>query len=297
MDLDKYYNNLTELPVEDIQYLVIHHSATSPDVSIEDIHQMHLNEGFTCVGYHCFIKADGTIQWGRLMDSQGAQSYGFNHCSLGVCLAGYFHRDNINKGQWSDKPTDAQLKSLLEVLVNWKKKIPQQVKIVGHRELCPTSCPGDGFSHLMLQGISLKVDALLKGKPEIKPVEKKIPYQDLIKKYSKEKNLRFSFVAGLIEKESSFNPRAVSINDAKGLMQAKQGTFNQYSSGDIFDPENNIRAGCSYLSWLKTHFGIDQADNSKSVELLISGAYNQGQNSPTFQYAKKVQELSLKYKE
>jgi len=295
MDLSKYYDQLTPLPVENIEYLVVHHSATSPDVDIEDIHRIHLNEGFTCVGYHVFIKSDGTIQYGRPMDSQGAHAYSSNHNSLGVCLAGYFHKDKVNAGQWSDKPTDAQLSSLVEVLVNWKKKIPQAVKIVGHRELCATSCPGDGFGTLTLQGISLKVDAILKRNQEVKPPKKKIPYQDLIEKYSALNNLRFAFVAGIIEKESSFKPLSVSVSDAKGLMQLKQGTFNQHSSGDIFDPENNIRAGTAYLSWLKTHFGIVQDDNSRAVELLISGAYNQGQNSPAFQYAKKVQELSLKY--
>lgn len=296
MDLDKYYNDMAELPVENIKYLVIHHSVTSPDVDIEDIHRIHLAEGFTCVGYHAFIKKDGTIQYGRPMDSQGAQSYGFNHCSLGVCLAGYFQLDGVNRGQYPIKPTEEQRKSLVTVLVNWKRKIPQEVKIVGHRELCQTACPGEGFTDYMIKDITEKVNELLKTKPTEKPV-KKIPYEDLIHKYSKEKNLRFSFVAGLIEKESSFKPQAVSISDAKGLMQLKQGTFNQYASGDIFDPENNIRAGCSYLSWLKNHFGIDQTDNSRAVELLISGAYNQGQNSPAFQYAKKVQELSKKYEE
>jgi hypothetical protein len=225
----------------------------------------------------------------------GAHAQGFNDCSLGVCLIGYFHRDSVNKGQWPDKPTDEQLTSLVEVLTNWRKKIPQKVEIVGHRQLNTTSCPGDGFGNLTLQGISLKVDTILKRKPEIEPPKKKVPYQDLIEKYSALNNLRFAFVAGIIEKESSFKPLSVSVNDAKGLMQLKQGTFNQYSSGDIFDPENNIRAGTAYLSWLKTHFGIIQDDNSRAVELLISGAYNQGQNSPAFQYAKKVQELSLKY--
>jgi soluble lytic murein transglycosylase-like protein len=133
------------------------------------------------------------------------------------------------------------------------------------------------------------------GKKNEPVTQKKIPYEDLIRKYSSLNNLRFAFVAGVIEKESSFKPGAVSISDAKGLMQLKQGTFNQHSSGDIFDPSNNIRAGCSYLAWLKNFFGIDKADNSKPVELLISAAYNQGQNSPGMQYARKVQELSGKY--
>ncbi len=38
MDLSQYYNQMSELPVEDIKYLVIHHSATNPDLDIEDLH-------------------------------------------------------------------------------------------------------------------------------------------------------------------------------------------------------------------------------------------------------------------
>lgn len=276
MDLSQYYNQMSELPVEDIKYLVVHHSATSPDLDIEDIHRMHLNEGFTCVGYHVFIKSDGTIQYGRPMDSQGAHAYSSNHNSLGVCLAGYFHKDKVNAGQWSDKPTDAQLSSLVEVLVNWKKKIPQAVKIVGHRELCATSCPGDGFGTLTLQGISLKVDAILKQeKPEIIPLpvtgDKK--YNELVVKYARQYNLRPEFVHSIIFQESSYNPKAVSKSNAKGLMQLLPLTWKEVTeklcieNPDPFNPEQNIRCGCYYLDWCRKNMNLEWA---------MACGYNQG---------------------
>ena len=276
MDLSQYYNEMSELPIGNIKYLVIHHSATSPDLDIEDLHREHLNNGWLCIGYHVIIKKDGTIQYGRPMDSKGAQVEGFNSCSLGVCLVGYFHRDKVNTGQWSDKPTDEQLKSLVEVLVNWKRKIPQEVKIVGHRELNATACPGDGFTYLLLEGISKKVDAILKQeKPEIIPLpvtgDKK--YNELVVKYARQYNLRPEFVHSIIFQESSYNPKAVSKSNAKGLMQLLPLTWKEVTeklcieNPDPFNPEQNIRCGCYYLDWIRKN--MDQ-------EWSMACAYNQG---------------------
>lgn len=272
MDLSQYYNQLTPLPVENIEYLVVHHSATNPNVDIEDVHRIHLNEGFTCVGYHVFIKADGTIQYGRPMDSQGAHAYNSNHNSLSVCLAGYFHKDKVNTGQWSDKPTGKQLKSLVEILVNWKRKIPQAVKVVGHRELCATSCPGDGFGHLLLDGIAKKVDNVLRQEnPTVTPVDKH--YTELVHKYATQYNLRVEFVHSIIKQESDYNPLAISKSGAVGLMQLLPSTAKDIATKlcieniNLQDPEQNIRMGCYYLSWCK---------NNLDLEWCIACGYNQG---------------------
>lgn len=272
MDLSQYYDQMTPLPVENIKYLVIHHSASSPDLTIEDIHQEHLNLGWLCVGYHIIILKDGTIQYGRPMDSMGAHAQGFNDCSLGVCLIGYFHRDNVNTGQYPNKPTDKQLASLVEVLTNWRKKIPQKVETVGHRQLNSTACPGDGFSHLMLEGISKKVDNALKNEtPSVIPIDKH--YTELVYKYSKQYNLRPEFVHSIIKQESNYNPKAVSKSNAKGLMQLLPGTWGDavnklcIENPDPFNPEQNIRAGCWYLNWCKVNMDI---------EWVIACGYNMG---------------------
>ncbi|HOT31914.1 MAG TPA: transglycosylase SLT domain-containing protein [Bacteroidales bacterium] len=273
MDLSQYYNEMSELSKDDVKYLVVHHSATSPNLTIEDIHREHLKNGWLCVGYHAVILQDGTIQYGRPVDSQGAQVEGYNWCSLGVCLIGYFHRDSVNKGQWSDKPTDAQLKSLAELLTNWKRKIPQ-AKIIGHREVNPTACPGDGFTHLMLNGIAKKVEEALKNTGEpvtVTPSDKK--YNELVYKYSQQYNLRPEFVHSIIFQESSYNPKAVSKSNAKGLMQLLPKTWEEVTkklaidNPDPFNPEQNIRAGCYYLDWCRKNMNLEWA---------MAAGYNQG---------------------
>jgi hypothetical protein len=278
MDLSKYYDQLTPLPVENIEYLVVHHSASSPNLTIEDIHQMHLNLGWICVGYHVVILRDGTIQYGRPMEYMGAQVEGFNNRSLGVCLIGYFHKDSVNQGQYPDKPTDEQLTSLVEVLTNWKKKIPQKVEIVGHRQLNATSCPGDGMSHLTIEGIAKKVDNAIKHE---KPVAISLPpktvkdkhYTELVQKYATQYNLRVEFVHSIIKQESDYNPCAISKSGASGLMQILPTTAKDIAEKlcmenvNLQDPEQNIHMGCYYLSWCK---------NNLDLEWCIACGYNQG---------------------
>lgn len=282
MDLSKYYNNLSPLYPEDIEYLIVHHSATSdPSLTIEDLHRMHLAEGYTCVGYHAVILPDGTIQYGRPIDSQGAQAYEYNNCSLGVCLIGYFHPPA------NQKPTVAQLKSLVSLLKNWKNKLPGPVKIIGHGDVCATACPGDLFTNAMLEDIRKQVSS--SPSAGVSPY----PYQNFIEKYAKEYGFDPLFIAAIVEQESSFNPKAVSSSNAKGLMQLLQGTFEDCrkalklpASADVFDPETNIRAGCYYFSWLRKY--LKSAENPELK--LLSSSYNQGPNQPGLKYAGEVME-------
>jgi len=287
MDLSKYYNSLAPLDKNEIKYLVVHHSATSDSkLTIEDIHQMHLAEGFTCVGYHAVILPDGRVQYGRPIDSVGAHAYEYNNCSLGVCLLGYFHSPA------NQKPTEAQLKSLVGLLKNWKNKLPGRIKIVGHRDLCATACPGDLFTNAMLENIKKQVSA---SSPSgaTPPVSEKYPYQTFIEKYAKEYGFDPLFIASIIEQESSFNPKAISSSNAKGLMQLLSGTFGDCrkalglpTGADIFDPETNIRSGCYYFSWLRKYL---QSMENPELKLLAC-AYNQGPNQPGLKYATEVME-------
>lgn len=286
MDLSKYYNRLSPLYPGDIEYFVIHHSAT-PDLSltIEDMHRIHLGKGYTCVGYHVVILPDGTRQYGRPIDIMGAQAYGYNDRSLGACLIGYFHEPH------SQKPTDKQINSLINQFRDWKRKLGDK-EIVGHRTLCATDCPGALFTESMIEKIrdQVRVSSPSGGAGQEK---EDYPYQKIIEKYSKPYGFDPLFIAAVIEQESSFNPAAVSSSNAKGLMQLLPGTFEDCRKAlglpvdaDIFNPEVNIQAGCYYLGWLEDYLGA----KSYPKEKLLSCAYNQGPNQPGMKYAAEVLE-------
>lgn len=85
-----------EIPLKKLKYqspnfVVLHCSATNDgaDIDIKDIDKYHrTKKKWYCVGYHFFIKRDGTIQEGRPTHKQGAHVSGANRNSIGVCLAG-----------------------------------------------------------------------------------------------------------------------------------------------------------------------------------------------------------------
>ena len=79
---------------------------------------------------------------------------------------------------------------------------------------------------------------------------------EYIKKYSHKFGVDSSLVLALIKAESNFNTDAVSHANAKGIMQLTEETFEfcndtlKTDAGDILSPEENIRAGVWYLSYL-----------------------------------------------
>ena len=78
-------------------------------------------------------------------------------------------------------------------------------------------------------------------------------------------------VKAIIKTESDFDPAAVSVKGAKGLMQLMPATAYDMGINDISDPENNIEGGVKYLKRL---MGIFQSDLR-----LVVAAYNAGENA------------------
>ena len=116
-----------------LEYIVIHHTASTAKETVEQIHNFHINNnGWAGIGYHFYIRKDGTVYKGRDEKYAGAHCVDYNSISLGICL-----EDNFE----IEKPTDSQLKSLSELLQHLKQKYGN-VQVVGHRDLNATACPG-----------------------------------------------------------------------------------------------------------------------------------------------------------
>jgi N-acetyl-anhydromuramyl-L-alanine amidase AmpD len=116
-----------------LEYIVIHHTASTAKETVEQIHNFHINNnGWAGIGYHFYIRKDGTVYKGRDEKYAGAHCENYNSVSLGICLEGNFE---------IEKPTDSQLKSLSELLQYLTKKYGY-VHIVGHNDLNATACPG-----------------------------------------------------------------------------------------------------------------------------------------------------------
>lgn len=105
-------------------------------------------------------------------------------------------------------------------------------------------------------------------------------YQDIVYHWSLEYEIEPFLVASIIKNESKFEPNAISVKGAAGLMQlmpetaawiAKQARVKEYSADKINDPETNIRLGTWYIDSLKNEF--------EGNEILMLAAYNGGRGN------------------
>jgi N-acetyl-anhydromuramyl-L-alanine amidase AmpD len=115
--------------------IIIHHSA-SADVPASTIHQWHLNQGWSGIGYHFVIRANGTIERGRPEDSIGSHSgpQG-NGDSIGVVLTGNFE---------IGAPATAQITALASLIKDLRGRYGN-LAVIGHRDVMATACPGRNF--------------------------------------------------------------------------------------------------------------------------------------------------------
>ncbi len=93
-------------------------------------------------------------------------------------------------------------------------------------------------------------------------------YAHIIRKYSQLYGVDPELVKLIIEKESQFNPRAVSKSGAIGLMQLMPETARLMGVKDPFNPGENIEGGIKYLRHLFSIFG-------GNLELVLA-AYHAG---------------------
>jgi len=74
---------------------------------------------------------------------------------------------------------------------------------------------------------------------------------------------------GIALAESNLNPRAVSPNNAQGVMQLTPDTQRRFGVTNPFDAELNVRGGLAYLRWLKNQFHGNWT--------LMAATYNSGE--------------------
>jgi soluble lytic murein transglycosylase-like protein len=96
-------------------------------------------------------------------------------------------------------------------------------------------------------------------------------YDGVISGAAKAATIQAALVRAVIVVESGFNPRAISKKGAIGLMQLQPATAKRYGVKNIYDPEQNVRAGARYLSDLLVRF-------DSNLELALA-AYNAGEEA------------------
>ena len=115
--------------------MIILHHAAAKECSPEDIHQWHLNRGWSGIGYNFVVRKNGQVFRGRPEDTVGAHTSNFNSTSIGICFEGDFRYE---------EPTNVQVDAGKELVAYLKQKYGIS-KVKRHCDLNNTSCPGKLF--------------------------------------------------------------------------------------------------------------------------------------------------------
>ncbi|WP_410745090.1 peptidoglycan recognition protein family protein, partial [Clostridium neonatale] len=91
--------------------------------------------GWAGIGYHYFIRKDGSVYKGRPDGAIGSHCQGSNTGSLGICFEGNYMKETI--------PT-AQYNAGIDLIKYLRGKYGN-LTIYGHKELLATECPGSKF--------------------------------------------------------------------------------------------------------------------------------------------------------
>lgn len=133
--IEKTYSLNGKLSIRSKTERIILHHAESSSCTAEDIDRWHKKNGWTCIGYHFFVKKDGTIYRGRQENSVGAHAGGANSNSIGICFEGRYETEQM---------PDAQVEAGKELVAYLKNKYGIS-KVQKHSDVCSTSCPGKNF--------------------------------------------------------------------------------------------------------------------------------------------------------
>lgn len=130
-----------------VPYVVIHHSYTPAacytDVecrqAMKSMQNFHMDDRrWWDIGYHFAVGSNGVAYEGRGWTTLGAQALHFNSVSIGICVI----------GDWrTSVPPAEQLKTVKSLIAAGVEQgyIKSDYKLVGHRQVRTTECPGDAL--------------------------------------------------------------------------------------------------------------------------------------------------------
>jgi membrane-bound lytic murein transglycosylase MltF len=138
-----------------------------------------------------------------------------------------------------------------------------------------------GFNYELLNSFSDYIENDLEFNPDNYPehlfgIARKISrYDNMIRHFSVIINWDWRLLASLICQESHFNPTVESYAGAFGLMQIMPETGRNFGIDITSSPENNLKAGISYINWLHSIFDPRIPDKKERINFILA-AYNAG---------------------
>ena len=126
---------------QSISFLVLHCSDTRCDTDYPPSQMLldHKARGFRTIGYHFYVRKDGTVTQHRKINEVGAHCRPYNRCSIGICYEG----GRNEQGEPADTRTQQQTEALTHLFKQLLKEFPYAL-IMGHRDMrgsTPKECP------------------------------------------------------------------------------------------------------------------------------------------------------------
>lgn len=125
---------------------IVLHNADASNCSVQDVHSWHLANGWAGIGYHYYIRLDGTVYKGRPDNAIGSHCKGANTNSLGICFEGAYMTETMPSVQYN---------AGIELIKYLNDKYGN-LAIYGHKELYNTDCPGTNFPLNDFKNIKVK---------------------------------------------------------------------------------------------------------------------------------------------
>ncbi len=133
--IEKEYSWKGSLSVRRATKRIILHHAESSRCTADDIHQWHIDRGWFGIGYHFFVRKDGSVYRGRPENTVGAHASGANSDSIGICAEGKYMTETM---------PDVQKQSIIELCSYLMNKYGIST-IRKHKEVTSTDCPGNNY--------------------------------------------------------------------------------------------------------------------------------------------------------
>lgn len=133
-------------PLNQVNYLAIHHTAGPDNQTPDEIANFHINNnGWGGIGYHFLIAKDGVVFYVGDISTARANVANLNDQVLGICLVGNFTSGRVPSGEQMDS-----VHNLCDFFINNYPDLSNVTSwdaVKGHKELPgqSTTCPGDNW--------------------------------------------------------------------------------------------------------------------------------------------------------
>jgi len=138
---------------------IIWHHAAAKDISADQIHALHIRNGWSGIGYHFFVDKQGRIYRGRPLWAMGAHARDYND-SIGICAEGAYHVEKTMPAK--------QLGALQELHDHLHSAYPKATD-KKHSDVNATACPGKFYPYRAVIGGVKKPVGIKLPVPEKKP--------------------------------------------------------------------------------------------------------------------------------